>query len=102
MTTPRARTRDLREVFERIDALLEGESDWIAAMATDVGSPRPELTGPLRGAHLLVLEFNYDPRMMREGPYPPILQRRITGTLLGMETIELVQHCQLLPLLAAI
>jgi phosphoribosyl 1,2-cyclic phosphodiesterase len=26
-----------------------------------------------------VLEFNYDPQLMQEGPYPPMLQRRITG-----------------------
>jgi len=46
---------------------------------TDLGAPRPELVRKLAGAHVLLLEFNHDPVMMADGPYPPVLQRRITG-----------------------
>lgn len=51
----------------------------VAAVVTDLGRPCPEVARALRGAHLLVLEFNYDPEMMARGPYPATLQQRITG-----------------------
>jgi phosphoribosyl 1,2-cyclic phosphodiesterase len=51
----------------------------VAAILTDIGKPSDEVALALSGAHVLVLEFNYDPEMMRSGPYPPELQKRITG-----------------------
>jgi phosphoribosyl 1,2-cyclic phosphodiesterase len=50
-----------------------------AVILTDIGTPDDEVARALSGAHVLVLEFNYDPEMMRVGPYPIVLQRRITG-----------------------
>ena len=50
-----------------------------AVILTDMGVPRPEVAARLRGAHVLVLEFNHDPGMLASGPYPPALQRRISG-----------------------
>jgi phosphoribosyl 1,2-cyclic phosphodiesterase len=55
----------------------EGRS---AAILTDIGRPCDETARALGGAHVLVLEFNYDPEMMRRGPYSPELQKRITGS----------------------
>ena len=46
---------------------------------TDMGEPREEVARALQGAHLLLLEFNYDARMLAEGPYPSQLKRRISG-----------------------
>jgi phosphoribosyl 1,2-cyclic phosphodiesterase len=51
-----------------------------AAILTDIGRPSDEVARALEGVHVLVLEFNYDPEMMRTGPYPPELQKRITGS----------------------
>lgn len=53
--------------------------DRVACVLTDIGRPAPDVARQLTGAHLLVLEFNYDPEMMANGPYPEVLQRRITG-----------------------
>lgn len=50
-----------------------------AVILTDMGRPCPDVAERLAGAHVLVLEFNYDEEMMRTGPYPAMLQRRITG-----------------------
>jgi len=46
---------------------------------TDMGAPRDDVAKALSGAHVLVLEFNYDPEMLATGPYPPALKRRISG-----------------------
>lgn len=50
-----------------------------AVILTDMGVPRPDVARALRGAHVLVLEFNHDAGMLRNGPYAPALQRRILG-----------------------
>ncbi|MFN0006299.1 MAG: MBL fold metallo-hydrolase [Planctomycetota bacterium] len=50
-----------------------------AAILTDIGRPSEEVARALEGCHVVVLEFNYDPEMMRNGPYPDALKKRITG-----------------------
>ncbi len=50
-----------------------------AVILTDMGKPCREVAKALHGAQLLMLEFNYDPEMLRNGPYPVVLQRRISG-----------------------
>ena len=67
-----------------------------AVILTDLGRPRPELAKSLGGAHLLLLEFNYDPEMMRSGPYPAVLQRRITGGRGHLSNQEAGQMLELL------
>ena len=46
---------------------------------TDMGEPDEEVCRRLRGAHLLVLEFNHDEEMLADGPYRPALKRRVAG-----------------------
>ena len=49
------------------------------ALCTDTGVITPEAREGVRGAHTLIGEFNYDPEMLRTGPYPIHLQNRIRG-----------------------
>lgn len=60
-------------------AFLLQHGERKAVILTDMGRPDREVARQLAGAHLLVLEFNYDPEMMRHSPYPAVLQQRITG-----------------------
>ena len=46
-------------------------------LLTDAGSITPHMIEALDGCHALMLECNYDPDMLANGPYPPALQRRI-------------------------
>lgn len=48
-------------------------------LCTDTGVIPPQALEELRGAHTLIGEFNYDPEMLRTGPYPIHLQNRIRG-----------------------
>ena len=50
-----------------------------AVVLTDLGLPDREVARTLAGAHVLVLEFNYDPGMLDAGPYPERLKDRIRG-----------------------
>lgn len=45
--------------------------------ATDLGHVSEEIKDMLRGCSALVLECNHDVQMLRDGPYPFILKRRI-------------------------
>jgi phosphoribosyl 1,2-cyclic phosphodiesterase len=46
-------------------------------IATDLGVAPVAVRDFLRGLDGLLLEFNHDPEMLRDGPYPPWLQARI-------------------------
>ena len=50
-----------------------------AVICTDCGHPRHDLAPLLSGAHLLLLEFNYQPELMATSPYPAKLRKRISG-----------------------
>lgn len=48
-------------------------------LLTDLGKNTPYVQRNLQGCDGILLECNYDTEMMRDGPYPPALQARITG-----------------------
>lgn len=49
------------------------------AYCTDLGRVTPALRRALAGVNVLVIEANYDPAMLRNGPYSPDLQARVAG-----------------------
>ena len=49
--------------------------------ATDAGTPTDELLGALGGCRGALLEANYDPLMLRCGPYPAALKSRILSPI---------------------
>jgi phosphoribosyl 1,2-cyclic phosphodiesterase len=49
--------------------------------ATDLGHLSRELVEALRGCDAVLVESNYDPAMLRDGPYPWSLKERILGPL---------------------
>jgi len=63
---------------------------------TDLGHPFDGLAELLESVDAAYLESNYDPIMLEEGPYPPLLKARIRGTgghLSNEEAAELALHC---------
>jgi len=63
-----------------------------AVVCTDIGHVSEGVRELCAGADLLVLESNHDEGMLRTGPYPPFLQRRIasrTGHLSNRASAEL-------------
>lgn len=55
------------------------ESGKSAAVATDLGFVSEEVLASLRGCSCVMLESNYDTRMLEAGPYPYYLKQRIRG-----------------------
>ncbi len=51
------------------------------ALFTDLGETTADVRSALSDASLIVLESNYDEHMLRSGPYPAHLKRRIRGPL---------------------
>lgn len=65
------------------------------ALVTDTGDVTPALLERLSGCHALLLEANHDPDMLRIGPYPWPLKRRIassTGHLSNLQTRHAVER----------
>lgn len=48
---------------------------------TDLGSWQESLFEPLLASDLIVLEANHDSEMLRRGPYPPHLKRRVSSAV---------------------
>jgi len=59
--------------------LFEDEAGARAGFFTDLGHAGPLDARLLDGLETLVLEFNHDRGMLRDGPYPPLLQARVGG-----------------------
>jgi len=51
----------------------------VAVVLTDCGHAQHELARPLRGAHVIVLEFNHDRERLNAGPYTEALKRRVAS-----------------------
>ncbi|MBQ6465743.1 MAG: MBL fold metallo-hydrolase [Oscillospiraceae bacterium] len=60
---------------ESVGYRLEGSA--VYAHATDTGSVTEELLRGLSGADTVLIEANHDERMLRDGPYPFYLKKRI-------------------------
>ncbi|WP_221798322.1 MBL fold metallo-hydrolase [Oceanobacter mangrovi] len=62
---------------------------------SDLGSLTPHVIEAYQGCHGLQLEANHDPEMLRNGPYPPSLQKRVAGPfghLSNAQCAELIQR----------
>ena len=57
---------------------IEGEKSAVALL-TDLGRLTEEVFRAARGCRFAVVECNHDVELLRRGPYPPSLQRRILG-----------------------
>lgn len=60
--------------------LTERASGEKLGIATDLGSPTAEVRDALRDCDLLVLESNHDEALLRYGPYPWSVKRRIMSS----------------------
>ena len=60
---------------ESVGYRIRGEAEF--ALATDMGCVTEEIVQGLRGADTVLIESNHDEQMLRYGPYPVYLKRRI-------------------------
>lgn len=59
-----------------------------AAIFTDLGTPCPTLVPHLECADLIVIEANHDEEMLRTGPYPAYLKRRVRSRVGHLSNVE--------------
>jgi phosphoribosyl 1,2-cyclic phosphodiesterase len=60
--------------------------------ATDLGHVGPGLVQAFHGCHAVLIESNYDPAMLRDGPYPWALKERILGPLGHLSTGDVARY----------
>ena len=69
-----------------------------AAVGTDMGYVPPDALAKLSQAHYILLEANHDTDMLRYGPYPAMLKRRVMGNaghLSNDDCARAAVHCVL-------
>lgn len=66
------------DAVETVGFVVEGEGIRLG-YATDMGEVTDTVVERLAGSHILAVEANHDVDMMRHGPYPWHLKRRILG-----------------------
>ena len=54
-------------------------NDLKLGVLTDLGSITPHVVQAFSGCDALVLEFNHDPQMLADGPYPYAVKKRVCG-----------------------
>ncbi len=73
----------------------EASNERRLGILTDSGHISSHILQAYDNLHALLLEFNYDPDMLREGPYPFHLKQRVSGNhghLSNMQSIDLLQQ----------
>lgn len=77
--------------------VLEGDGVRLGLL-TDAGTVTPYAAARLGACDALMLEFNHDPDLLREGPYPQTLKTRIAspyGHLSNLQAVALLEHIPL-------
>jgi phosphoribosyl 1,2-cyclic phosphodiesterase len=66
-------------------------------IVTDLGCASDDVAAELAGCQALLLECNHDEAMLRAGPYPPMLKKRILGShghLSNAAAADLLARCR--------
>lgn len=66
------------DAAEPVGYRIEGETGALSVL-TDLGILTEPVLAAARGCRFAVVETNHDIELLRRGPYPPALQRRILG-----------------------
>ncbi|HVS15488.1 MAG TPA: MBL fold metallo-hydrolase [Thermoanaerobaculia bacterium] len=64
---------------EPVGFVIEDEAGFRIGVVADLGALEPAALVHLIDLDVLVLEANHDPEMLRSGPYPFVLKRRVAG-----------------------
>ncbi|MBR1810225.1 MAG: MBL fold metallo-hydrolase [Clostridia bacterium] len=80
--------RTSHDAAESVGYRVEFSDGRVAAVATDTGIATPEFLNGIRGTDLVLLESNHDLRMLRYGPYPEPLKRRILSRLGHLSNVD--------------
>lgn len=88
VTVPHDASEPLQFIFRQID------SGKRLGILTDTGHITSHILEAFDGLNGLLLEFNYDPRMLETGPYPEALKQRVGGShghLSNEQSLELLR-----------
>lgn len=69
-------------------------------MLTDAGAVTAHMGAMLAGCDALILECNHDPGLLRAGPYPPSLKRRVAGPFGHLSNRQAAELLDRLPIAA--
>lgn len=73
--------------------IITSEDGDRAGVATDMGFPTQEAYNNLAGCRQIVIESNHDEKMLRCGPYPEVLKRRILSNYGHLSNPKCAELC---------
>ncbi len=71
-------------------------SDFTVGYCTDTGMITNEIRNALSGANIVVIECNHDIEMLRNGPYPLFLKKRVLSEEGHLSNIDCAEFCEFL------
>lgn len=80
---------------EPLQFVVQNPQGCRLGVLSDLGCVTPHIREMYQQCHGLQLEANHDPQMLRNGPYPPMLQRRVAGDfghLSNLQAAELLSR----------
>ncbi|RKZ35063.1 hypothetical protein DRQ33_00700 [bacterium] len=77
-----------------VSFLTEHISGKKIALITDIGNPCENVIHSVRGANIILIESNYEPRLLKESTYPSTLKTRIAGKYGHLSNIQCVDFVQ--------
>jgi phosphoribosyl 1,2-cyclic phosphodiesterase len=66
-------------------------------MLTDAGAVTAHIRAVLADCEALILECNHEPGLLRAGPYPPALRRRVGGPFGHLSNLQAAELLDQLP-----
>lgn len=76
------------DAMESVFYKIQTPDGKTACVCTDLGVVTDEIDCELKGSDIVFLESNYDEIMLKTGPYPPMLKKRIAGELGHLSNLD--------------
>ena len=75
---------------------IEGSQGDIVGFMTDTGLVTPEAHEALTGVRILALESNHDAQMLKDGPYPYPIKRRVSSDFGHLSNVQAAEELEAL------
>lgn len=76
------------DAVESVGYKIHTPDGKVLCVCTDLGRITEDIDSLLLGSDLVLLESNYDQSMLRNGPYPPLLKKRISSDFGHLSNVD--------------
>jgi len=85
------------DAAEPVFFMIEHKSGHKIAIVTDIGHPAQKVLDEIETPDVLIVEANYEPKMLRDSNYPEYLKKRVAGDDGHLSNRQCIEFLQKLP-----